>query len=68
VQAYNVTVRSFPVNLTAKMFGFQVKPSFQVANEQQIATAPMVSFDTSPPGAPAAPAAAAASPGQPATK
>ncbi|TLY95898.1 MAG: LemA family protein [Gammaproteobacteria bacterium] len=68
VQAYNVTVRSFPVNLTAKMFGFQVKPSFQVANEQQIATAPTVSFDTSPPGAPAAPAAAAASPGQPATK
>src|SRR2546430_9752912 len=68
VQAYNVTVRSFPVNLTAKMFGFQVKPSFQVANEQQIATAPTVSFDTSPPAAPAAPAAAAASPGQPATK
>ena len=71
VQNYNVTVRSFPVNLTAKMFGFQVKPNFTVANEQQIATAPTVSFDTSPPGTPAAPSAAAvpaAPSGQPATK
>ena len=54
VQSYNVTVRSFPVNLTAKMFGFQVKPNFTVANEQQISTPPTVSFDTSTPGAPAA--------------
>jgi LemA protein len=61
VQSYNVKVRSFPSNLTAKMFGFQVKPSFTVANEQQIATAPTVSFDSAP--APAAPAT-----GQPATK
>ena len=63
-----MTVRSFPVNLTAKMFGFQVKPNFTVANEQQIATAPTVSFDTSAPGAAATPAAAAAPAGQPATK
>jgi LemA protein len=54
VQDYNVTVRSFPVNITAKIFGFQVKPNFTVANETQIATAPTVSFDTSPPGTPAA--------------
>jgi LemA protein len=56
VQDYNVTVRSFPVNLTARMFDFQVKPNFTVANEQQIATAPTVSFDTSgaPAGAPPA--------------
>ncbi len=60
VQQYNVTVRSFPVNLTAKMFDFQVKPNFTVANEQQIATAPKVSFDT------AAPASAPAAAGQPA--
>jgi LemA protein len=59
VQSYNVTVRSFPVNLTAKMFDFQVKPNFTVANEQQIATPPTVSFDT---GAPAAPAGSAAAP------
>jgi LemA protein len=53
VQDYNVTVRSFPVNLTAKVFGFQVKPNFTVANEQQIATAPTVSFDTTTPATPA---------------
>ena len=63
VQQYNVTVRSFPVNLTAKMFDFQVKPNFTVANEQQIATAPKVSFDTAAPAGPAAGAPAAA--GQP---
>ena len=66
VQDYNVTVRSFPVNLTAKMFGFQVKPNFTVSNEQQISGAPPVSVDTS---APAAPAGNAPPPqGQPATK
>jgi len=59
VQSYNVTVRQFPANLTAKMFGFQVKPNFTVANEQQISSAPTVSFDTSTPGAPGAPAPAA---------
>jgi LemA protein len=56
VQSYNSTVRSFPVNLTAKMFDFQVKPNFTVANEQQISTAPTVSFDTAP-GTPASPPA-----------
>src|SRR6202171_368421 len=30
VQEYNVTVRSFPTNLTAMMFGHKVKPSFTV--------------------------------------
>ena len=64
VQQYNVTVRSFPANLTAKMFDFQVKPNFTVANEQQIATAPKVGFDTAVPASPAAGAPAAA--GQPA--
>ena len=54
VQDYNVTVRSFPNNLTAKIFGFQVKPNFTVANEQSISAAPTVSFDTSTPGTPAA--------------
>jgi len=68
VQDYNVTVRSFPVNLTAKMFGFQLKPNFTVANEQQISTAPTVSFDTTTPGAPGGSAPAAAPAGQPATQ
>ncbi|HUO20066.1 MAG TPA: LemA family protein [Steroidobacteraceae bacterium] len=62
VQSYNVTVRSFPVNLTAKMFDFQVKPNFTVANEREIATAPTVSFDTSTPAMPGTPPPAAAPP------
>ncbi len=45
VQAYNVLVRSFPNNLTAMVFGYDVKPSFTVANEAQISTPPPVSFD-----------------------
>lgn len=44
VQAYNVTVRSFPSNLTAKLFGMSVKPSFTVENEKAISTAPSVDF------------------------
>ncbi|MGH8710269.1 MAG: LemA family protein [Burkholderiales bacterium] len=47
VQEYNVTVRSFPSNLTAMLFGFQVKPSFTVENEKEIAKPPKVDF--SPP-------------------
>jgi LemA protein len=34
VQDYNVLARSFPTNLTAMMFGYQVKPSFTVENEK----------------------------------
>nr|BAL55702.1 LemA family protein [uncultured Gammaproteobacteria bacterium] len=45
VQAYNVTVRSFPTNLTAKLFGFEPKPSFGVENERALSTAPKVSFE-----------------------
>lgn len=44
VQDYNVMVRSFPSNLTAKMFGYQPKPSFTVENERSISTAPTVNF------------------------
>ena len=44
VQGYNTTVRQFPTNLTAKVFGMQVKPNFSVANEDQISTAPTVDF------------------------
>ena len=45
VQAYNVLARSFPNNLTAMVFGYQVKPSFAVANEAQISTPPVVDFN-----------------------
>ncbi len=52
VQDYNVTVRSFPSNLTAMLFGHQVKPSLTVENEQAIAKPPAVSFtEPSPPKA-----------------
>lgn len=44
VQDYNVTVRSFPSNLTAMAFGFSVKPNFTVDNEKAISTAPAVDF------------------------
>ncbi len=55
VKTYNVTVRSFPSNLTAMVFGYSVKPSFTVENEQAIATPPKVDFGAPAP-APAAPA------------
>lgn len=57
VQDYNGYVRSFPQNLTAKMFGYKVKPNFSVTNEAAISTAPTVDFNQAPPAAPAAPAA-----------
>ena len=46
VQAYNVTVRTFPSNLTAKMFDFDTKPQFTVENEQEISKPPPVNFDS----------------------
>ncbi len=52
VQAYNVTVRSFPSNLTAKLFGFQTKPTFTVENEKALAAPPKVDFGTPAPAAP----------------
>ncbi len=76
VQSYNVLVRSFPTNLTAKMFGYTVKPNFSVQNEAQVAAPPTVSFapaatGTGDAGAPApapagAPAPAPAPAGAPA--
>ena len=48
VQEYNVTVRSFPSNLTAKMFGYEIKPNFAVENEKEISKPPAVNFDTAP--------------------
>jgi LemA protein len=45
VQEYNVTVRSFPSNLTAMMFGYKTKPNFTVENEAAISKPPAVSFE-----------------------
>lgn len=49
VQGYNITVRSFPTNLTARMFGHRTKPNFTVENETQLARPPAVEFSTAPP-------------------
>ena len=60
VQTFNATVRRFPVNLTAMVFGYDVKPNFTVENEAEIARPPTVDFNT-------APAAPAPPPAEPAT-
>ncbi len=52
VQAYNVTVRSFPSNLTAMAFGYKLKANFSVDNEAQITKPPEVEFAPAPAGAP----------------
>ena len=44
VEAYNVSVRTFPNNLTAMMFSYQIKPNFSVENEKVISVAPKVDF------------------------
>jgi LemA protein len=44
VKNYNVTIRQFPVNLTARWFGYTVKPNFTVENEAAIEKPPTVDF------------------------
>ncbi len=56
VQSFNVTVREFPTNLTAKMFGYDVKPNFNVADEKAVSTAPRIDFGKTTSPAPVAPA------------
>jgi LemA protein len=55
VQGYNSYIRSFPVNLTAMMFGYKTKANFAVENEAAISKPPSVDFAPAP-----APAAAPA--------
>ena len=43
-QQYNTTVRSFPSNLTAMLFGHKEKAQFTVENEKEIAKPPKVDF------------------------
>ena len=49
VQEYNVTVRSFPSNLTAMIFGYKTKPNFTVENEKEVSKPPSVDFAPAPP-------------------
>jgi LemA protein len=58
VQEYNVTVRSFPTNLTAMLFKMDAKPNFSVDNEKAISAPPTVDFTKQP----AAPAVSAPAP------
>ena len=44
VEHHNVTVRQFPTNLTAMVFGYKPKPNFTVENERDISKAPKVDF------------------------
>jgi LemA protein len=44
VQIYNGTVRKFPTNLTAMLFGMERKQNFTVENEAEIAKPPAVEF------------------------
>jgi LemA protein len=44
VKEYNITVRTFPNNLTAMIFGYKTKANFSVENEKAISTAPKVDF------------------------
>lgn len=46
VQQYNTTLRTFPNNLTAKMFGYAPKANYTVDNEKEISSAPKVEFNT----------------------
>ena len=64
VQEYNVLARQFPTNLTAMMFGYKQKASFEVENEKAIAEPPKVDFSPKS----AVPAAPAPAPAVPATK
>ncbi len=51
VQDYNVLTRSFPTNITAKLFSYVVKPNFSVADEKAMAAPPQVDFGASAPAA-----------------
>jgi LemA protein len=49
VRTFNGTIRRFPVNLTAMIFNYDVKPNFTVENESAIAQPPTVDFTTPSP-------------------
>ena len=57
VKEYNISVRTFPNNLTAMVMGWKTKPNFTVEDEKTISAPPAVNF-----GAPAAKPAAAPAP------
>lgn len=46
VRVYNISVRTFPNNLTAMVLGWKPKANFTVDNEKAIAEPPTVKFDS----------------------
>jgi LemA protein len=62
VRDYNVTVRKFPVNLTAMVFGYKTKPNFTVENEATISKPPTVDFGAAPTNLAPVPTAPASAP------
>ncbi len=48
VKTYNVSVRTFPNNLTAMVMGWKPKANFTVEDEKAISRSPQVKFDTAP--------------------
>ena len=51
VEGYNVSVRTFPNNLTAMVMGWKPKANFTVENEKAISTAPKIDFNAPKPAA-----------------
>jgi len=49
VQEYNVSVRTFPNNLTAMAMGWKPKANFTVEDEKAVATPPTIRFDNPAP-------------------
>ena len=47
VKAYNISVRTFPNNLTAMVMGWKPKANFTVEDEKAISTPPVIKFDAS---------------------
>jgi LemA protein len=66
VQEYNISVRTFPNNLTAMVMGWKTKANFTVDDEKAISAPPTIKFDKPTTPAPAAPAPAAPAPAAPA--
>ena len=62
VQECNISVRTFPNNLTAMVMGWQTKANFTVEDEKAISAPPTIKFDTpaTPPAVAPAPTAAPA--------
>ena len=44
VQTYNTTLRQFPQNITAMIFGMKPRAQFTVENEKAVSTSPKVEF------------------------